>query len=154
MKQELKQLLEDWREMRQLTIDLLDELPEKDLLFTVGKNMGTIGKQYRHIGDVQICYSEAIKNKKIDFSKYRRDYSLESSKEKLKSFLLEINREMIELFENNQDVKIDWFGEEWNLKQHLKALIEHEILHHGELVVYIRTLGIKFPKSWSELWGL
>jgi uncharacterized damage-inducible protein DinB len=154
MEQELKQLLEDWQEMRQLTIDLLDELPEEKLLFTVGKNMGTIGKQYRHIGDVQICYKEAIKNKKIDFSKYRRDYSLESSKEKLKLFLLEINREMIELFENNQYVKIDWFGEEWNLKQHLKALIEHEILHHGELVVYIRTLGIKFPKSWSELLGL
>lgn len=154
MEQELKQLLENWQAMRKLTLDLLDELPEENLSFTVGKNMGTIGKQYRHIGDVQICYNEAIKNKKIDFNKYKRDYSLENSKEKLKSFLLEINQEMIGLFENNQDVKIDWFGEEWNLKQHLKALIEHEILHHGELVVYIRTLGIKFPKSWSELWGL
>ena len=153
MEQDLKQLLEDWQAMRQLTIDLLDELPEEHLSFAVGKNMGTIGKQYRHIGDVQICYNEAIKTGKVDFNKYRKDYSLENSKEKLKAFLEEINQEMLKLVEENQDAKIDWFGEEWDLKQHLKALIEHEILHHGELVVYIRTLGIKFPKSW-ELWGL
>lgn len=153
MEQDLKQLLEDWQAMRQLTLDLLDELPEEHLSFTVGKNMGAIGKQYRHIGDVQICYNEAIKTGKADFNKYRKDYSLENSKEKLKEFLEEINQEMLKLVEENQDAKIDWFGEEWDLKQHLKALIEHEILHHGELVVYIRTLGIKFPKSW-ELWGL
>jgi len=115
--------------------------------------MGTIGKQFRHIGDVQICYTKAIKTGKIDFSRYRRDYSLETSKERLKTFLQEVNQEMLKLIEENQDAKIDWFGEEWNLKQHIKALIEHEILHHGELIVYIRTLGLKFPKSW-ELWGL
>jgi len=153
MENELKQLLEDWKTMHQLTLDLLDELPEEHLGFTVGKNMGTIGKQYRHMGDVQICYNEAIKTGKADFNKYKRDYSLEGSKEKLKSFLEEVNDEMLKLIEKNSDVKINWFGEEWNLKQHIKALIEHEILHHGELVVYIRTLGIKFPKSW-ELWGL
>ena len=153
MEQGLKQLLKDWRAGRQLTFDLLDELPEKHLSFAVGKNMGTIGKQYRHIGDVQICYNEAIKTGKADFNKYKRDYSLENSKEKLKAFLEAVNQEMLKLIEENQDVKIDWFGEEWDIKKHIKALIEHEILHQGELVVYIRALGIKFPKSW-ELWGL
>lgn len=153
MEQELKQLLEDWQAMRQLTLDLLDELPEEHLSFAVGKNMGTIRKQYRHIGDVQICYNEAIKTGNADFKKYRRDYSIENSREKLKAFLDEVNQEMLNLIEENQEAKIDWFGEEWDLKQHIKALIEHEILHHGELVVYIRTLGLKFPKSWG-LWGL
>ena len=154
MEKELKQLLKDWETMHQLTLDLLDELPEKHLSFTVGKNMGTIGKQYRHIGDVQICYNEAIKTGKADFNKYRRDYSIENSKDKLKAFLQEVNQEILKLIEENPDVTIDWFGEEWNLEQHIKALIEHEILHHGELVVYIRTLGLEFPKSWKELWGL
>lgn len=153
MEQDLKKLLEDWQAMRQLTLDLLNELPEEHLSFAVGKNMGTIGKQYRHIGDVQICYSNAIKTGKISFSDYKRDYSLENSKEKLKEFLQEVNEKMLKLIEENLDVKIDWFGEVLDLNQHLKALIEHEILHHGELVVYVRTLGIKFPKSW-ELWGL
>jgi len=139
--------------MRQLTVDLLKELPEEHLDFSVGKNMGTIGKQFRHIGDVQVCYNEAIKTGKIDFDKYRRDYSIESSRVKLLEFLEEVNGEMLRLIEENEGMTIDWFGEELSLEEHLKALIEHEILHHGELIVYIRVLGLKFPRSWG-IWGL
>lgn len=40
-----------------------------------------------------------------------------------------------------------------NLEHHMRALIEHEILHQGELIVYIKALELKLPKSWS-LWGL
>lgn len=153
MNEKLSQLVKSWKEMRHLTLDLLDKIPEKHLAFTVGKNMGTIGKQYRHIGDVQICYNEAIKTGKIDFDKYKRDYLIESSKEKLKIFLFEVNEEMLILIKKNPDIKINWFGEEWDLEQHIQALIEHEILHHGELVVYIKVLDLQFPKSW-DLWGL
>lgn len=149
----LKIKIEEWQSMRQLTLDLLGAIPEEKLGFAVGKNMGNLGKQFRHIGDVQLCYSEAVKTGKISFSSYKRDYSIENSKEKLRGFLQEVDQEMLKLVEKNQEAKIDWFGEEWNLKQHIKALTEHEILHHGELVVYIRTLGLNFPKSW-ELWGL
>src|SRR3989344_6885171 len=131
--EEIKRLLKNWQAMRQLTLDLLDKLPEENLSFSIGKNMGTIGKQYRHIGDVQICYNEAIKTGKIDFNKYKRDYSIENSKKKLKEFLHEVNKEMLKLVEENPEVKIDWFGDELDLKQHLRALIEHEILHQGEL---------------------
>lgn len=151
--EKIKQALENWKDIRQLTLDLLNELSGEHLSFSVGKNMGTLGKQYRHIGDVQICYNEAIKTGKIDFNKYKRDYSIENSKEKLKEFLQNIDQEMLKLIEENPNVKIDWFGEELDLKQHLRALIEHEILHQGELIVYIRNLGLNFPKSW-ELWGL
>jgi uncharacterized damage-inducible protein DinB len=153
MKEEIRIILEEWNSIRKLTLDLLDELPSDKLNFTVGKNMGTIGKQYRHIGDVQLCYIEAIKSKKIDFGKYRRDYSIENSKEKLKRFLEELDKEMVDLIEKNKEVKIEWFGEKVNIVKHINYLIQHEILHHGELIVYLRTLGLKFPKSW-ELWGL
>lgn len=115
--------------------------------------MGTLGKQFRHIGDVQLCYTEAIKSGKISFDHYRRDYSLENSKQKLLDFLQETDQDFLRLVEENSGVEIDWFGEKWTLEQHLQALIEHEILHHGQLVVYLRTLNLKFPKSW-ELWGL
>lgn len=57
---------------------------------------------------------------------------------------------MIDLVNQNKEVKIDWFCEKFNMTKHIKALIEHEILHHGELVVYIRTLNLDFPDSWQE----
>lgn len=145
--------IEKWKSIRKLLLDLLEVIPEEHLNFTVGKNMGTIGKQYRHIGDVQLCYVEAIKTGEINFSHYQKDYSLEKSKEKLHSFLVDIDRRMIEAIEKNYTAKINWFGQKLDLKEHLQALIEHEVLHQGELIVYIRTLEVKFPKSW-EFWGL
>ena len=139
MKNELEEIMDKWETMRQLTLDLLKIIPEERLEFTVGENMGSIGKQYRHLGDVQICYNQGIKTGRMSFDNYRRDYSLEMSKEKLEAFLEEINREMFRLIEANSGMKVDWFGEKWTLKHHLEALVEHEILHHGELIVYIRT---------------
>ncbi len=153
MRESLKQVLDDWKQMRTLTLDLLEIIPEKHLAFSVGKNMGTIGKQYRHVGDVQICYTQAIASGKIDFDNYKRDYTLENSKTKLKNFLTEIDKEMLQFITQNQDAEIDWFGEKWNLEKHIRSLIEHEILHQGELVVYVRILDLNFPESW-ELWGL
>lgn len=145
--------LEEWQSIRQLTIDLLCAIPENDLNFSVGKNMGSLGKQFRHIGDVQLCYSDAIKTGEISFDNYKKDYSIENSILKLKTYLLDTDKEMLCLIDKNQLKTIDWFGDCLPLEEHINSLIQHEILHQGELIVYIRALGINFPKSW-ELWGL
>jgi uncharacterized damage-inducible protein DinB len=153
MRKELKSKVANWKLFRNLTYDLLESLAEKNLIETVGKNMGSLGKQFRHLGDVQLCYNEAIKTGKIDFSKYRRDYSIENSKLKLRQFLEEMDEEMYSLIEKNNTVEIDWGFTKISLIEHLDFLIQHEILHQGELIVYIRSLELRFPKSWEELWG-
>ena len=153
MSSELNSKMDNWKLFRNLTYDLLESLPEKMLKETVDKNMGSIGKQFRHIGDVQLCYNEAIKTGKINFSKYRRDYSIENSKIKLKQFLEEMDEEMDLLIEKNNNIQIDWGFAKVSLIEHLNFLIQHEILHHGELIVYIRSLELRFPKSWEDLWG-
>ena len=149
----LKSKIDEWQSMRKLTLDLIEAIPEEKLGFAVGKNMGSLGKQFRHIGDVQLCYSEAIKTRKISFSNYKRDYSIENSKEKLKIFLEEIDKEMLKLIDENPKSEIDWFGDKLSIENHIDALIQHEILHHGELIVYVRILELNFPKSWN-MWGL
>lgn len=149
----LKSKIDEWHSMRKLTLDLLEVIPEEKLDFAIDKNMGSLGKQFRHIGDVQLCYSEAIKTGKISFSNYKRDYSIENSREKLKNFLEEVDKEMLKLIAENPKSEIDWFGDKLLLENHIDALIQHEILHQGELIVYARTLELTFPKSWS-MWGL
>ncbi len=153
MSSKLNSKMDSWKLFRNLTYDLLNSLPEKMLEKTVGKNMGSIGKQFRHLGDVQLCYNEAIKTLKIDFSKYRRDYSIENSKIKLKQFLEEVNKEMYELIEKNNNIEIDWGFTKVSLIDQLSFLIQHEILHHGELIVYMRSLELRFPKTWEDMWG-
>ena len=131
MNVELKSKIDSWKLIRNLTYDLLESLPESMLNKTVGKNMGTLGKQFRHMGDVQLCYNEAIKSRSIDFSKYRRDYSIENSKLKLKQFLNEMDDKLDNYVKKNTDVEIDWGFAKVSLVEHLNLLIQHETLHHG-----------------------
>ncbi len=154
MKKELELKIEEWKEVKGLTYDFINSLTNEQLGLTVGKNMGTLGKQFRHMGDVQFCYNSGIETGKIDFDKYRRDYSLENSKEKLIGFLKEQDEDLISFVEKNEDKKIDWGFEKMSLEKHLNFLIQHEIFHHGEWVVYIRSLDLKLPDSWKENYGL
>ncbi len=154
LKMKLKTQIDSWKTHRNLTYDLLKFLPEEKLNKTVGKNMGSIGKQFRHLGDVQLCYNEAMKTGRIDFSKYRRDYSIENSKEKLTQFLEQMDNEMVILLKKNSDLEIDWGFAKIPLTQHLQFLIQHEILHHGQLIVYVRSLELHFPESWEEISSL
>jgi uncharacterized damage-inducible protein DinB len=48
---------------------------------------------------------------------------------------------------------IDWFGEPKSVGEHLMCLADHELLHHGQWIVYRRLLGGAFPKSWDQ-WGV
>jgi uncharacterized damage-inducible protein DinB len=150
---EINSTIESWKLFRNLTYDLLESLPESMLKTTVGKNMGSIGNQFRHLGDVQICYNEAIKNCKMDFSKLSKDYSIENSKIKIRHFLEDIDKQTYKLIEIKNNVEIDWGYTRVSINEHLNFLIQHEILHHGELIVYIRSLDLRFPKSWEEIWG-
>ncbi len=54
----LKQKLETYRLHRRLIIDVLRELSDEQLGLTVGNGMGTLGKQIKHIGRIQLCYLE------------------------------------------------------------------------------------------------
>lgn len=46
-----------------------------------------------------------------------------------------------------------WDVDEMNIHDHLNLLMDHETMHNGEMIVYLRTHELKFPKSW-EPWGL
>lgn len=152
---EIKNKIEEYRYLRQMSFDLLEAIPEEELNFRVSEKVGSIGKQYRHLGDVELCYAKAIESGEMSFDEYRRDYSIESSKEQLKSFLDEMDEKLIEDAKQNPEAEINWFGEEsLSVAEHLARLIQHEILHHGELVIYIRDLKLPFPQSWRETWGL
>lgn len=153
MRFEIKAKIDSWKTHRNLTYDLLQSLSEKTLKKTVGKNMGSIGKQFRHMGDIQFCYIEAITTGKIDFSKVLRDYSIEHSTIKLRQFLEDMDDKLYRLLETNSNKEINWGFTKIPLTQHLNFMIQHEILHHGELIVYIRTLSLPFPRSWEEIWG-
>jgi uncharacterized damage-inducible protein DinB len=161
MHPELASKLKNWKFCRSLAMDILKMLADEQLNFTVGKNMGTLGEQFRHMARVQLQYTEALETKKIARTKQTIDSSIAKSRDRLIDLWEEIDERMLGTINNMNDdemesAKIDWTywgSEPMNLYDHLQALIDHAYLHNGQIVVYIRTLELKFPESWKA-WEL
>ncbi len=157
MTKEIQKQIENWRFIQNLAFDVLKVLSDEQLEFTVGKNMGTLGEQFRHMARVRFQYTEAIETKKIDDVIEKIDPSVAKSKTKLIELWERANKRLLDVLEKaDPNILIDWkhWGiDEMNLEDHLNALMDHETLHNGQIIVYLRTMELKFPKSW-EAWGL
>lgn len=161
MTKEIQNKIESWKWIQGLAFDVLKMLSDEQLGLTVGKNMGTLGEQFRHMIRVRFQYAEAIENKKVTDVIEKIDPDVAKSKEKIIELWEKANKKLLAAFENaNPDeletTMIDWkhWGvDEMNIHDHFNALMDHETLHEGQIIVYLRTHDIKFPESWKA-WGL
>jgi uncharacterized damage-inducible protein DinB len=142
-----------WHFVRGLTRDLLESLSDQELTATPGLSLGCWWKQFRHMGRVQENYLEAIETRTVRFGIEGTSYSAGPSKGNLLKYLAGLDFRLMNYLQGDIDLKIDWFGEQKSLAQHLMYLADHEVLHHGQWIVYRKQLGGGFPASWST-WGL
>jgi Mg2+/Co2+ transporter CorB len=67
------------------------------------------------------------------------------------------NDYMVRALKNIDDVnrEIDWgLGKENpNILEHLQFLIQHEILHHGQLVAFAYLFSLPIPESMVNTWA-
>lgn len=154
---ELGKFLNSWEYHRPQTIDLLKAASVEDLSFSPGQGMGSLAKQFRHLANVQHCYIEAVRLGKIDFNKkiYGNEFD---EKERLLNILQDEDHAMINflkgLSKEDWERTVDWQAEHTpTVEEHMMWLIDHEVMHHGQLIVYWRLLGKTFPASWRN-WGL
>lgn len=161
MTKEIKKKIDDWKYIQNLGFDILKMLSDEQLNFTVGKNMGTLGEQFRHMARVRFQYAEAIETKKIDDTIEKIDPVVAKSTGKLIELWEKANQKLLNVLEKAspdelENTMIDWkyWGiDEMSICDHLNALMDHETLHNGQLIVYLRTMELKFPESWKD-WGL
>lgn len=153
----IQKQIEDWKYIQNLSLDILKLLSEEQLGLTVGKNMGTIGEQFRHMARVRFQYAEAIENRILSKTIEKIDPTVALSKTGLLELWDKANQKLLSVIEKSDlSIIIDWkyWGVgEMTLQDHLNALMDHETLHNGQLIIYLRTHDIQFPKSW-EAWGL
>lgn len=68
-----------------------------------------------------------------------------------------MDRYMVKVVKSVKDVnvKIDWrLGKENpNVLEHLQFLIQHEILHHGQLVAFAYLFSLPIPESIVRNWA-
>lgn len=157
----IQKKIEDWRFIQNLAFDVLKMLSDEQLSFTVGKNMGTLGEQFRHMARVRFQYAEAVETKKVGSVIEKIDPVVAKSKTKLTKLWEKVNQKLLDVLTKADPNELEnmminwehWGVDEMNIHGHLNALMDHETLHNGQIIVYLRTMGLKFPKSW-EAWGL
>ena|SRR5687768_1013210 len=143
-----------WRSTRGLTRDLLESLKPSELAFSPGSHLGPFWKHFRHLGRVQENYLRALGTGRIVFGFDGAGYSGDASKKPLLDYLDRLDVRLKQKLRTHDAArKIDWFGSSIDAYTHLMRLADHEILHHGMFVVYVRLLAREFPPSWAP-WGL
>lgn len=150
----MQETIENFKSHRKRTLDLIDCLAENDLDFAPYPSVTPFWKQFIHLGGVQEEYLEAVGTGKIQFrGDASSSYQGGKSKVGIREYLSSLDRRLELIFrEAKTNTQIDWFGEKISLRQHFHRMLEHEMLHHGEWVVFMKVLGKSFPKSWS-VWG-
>lgn len=154
----LAQFAKTWQFTRSLTYDFLKVLGEQDLSYSPQLQFGNLGKQIRHLGDVQECYVRALETGTADFSKKRMDLSMETSLEKLERYLHEMDNYLYDALSKysgdplKQEIK--WPTTRLSVLEHLFLLPQHEAIHQGQWSLAARQHGIELPKSWVDNWAL
>ena len=164
---ESETLLENYKLHRKLTRDLLPSLNPEQLSLKPFSVSETFGKQFRHLLDIEKCYVESLLNGFLAFYRSDIDHSLETNRERL---IQELDREDAKLEKFFKGIRREKANEKYvdctqavqylgdnNIRASpariLSWITEHEILHEGELLLYVRTERMEFPKSWM-IWGL
>src|SRR3989344_6989117 len=99
MTKEIEKQIEDWKFIQGLGFDVLKMLNDEQLGFTVGKNMGTLGEQFRHMARVRFQYTEAIETKKVDNVIEKIDPEVTKSKSKLIELWDKANQKLLNVLE-------------------------------------------------------
>lgn len=139
---------------RGLTIELLDSLTDAELGQGPGRDLGPFWKQFRHVGRLQECYQDALKTGRIKFDYDHKRYRGGCSRDALKNYLKELDEELLRAIEQvDSSMSINWDDDNIGVFQHLMRMASHEILHHGQWILYARLMELKLPPSWKA-WGV
>ena len=125
----------------ELTQDLVEYLEEANLS-TKLPNLpsNTIGEQLWCMVGARESYLKAIKNNGwVDFTCSMKDTT---SKDAVLAAIISSAKDVMEYVEGKSlnEVQLDFLHE----------LLEHEVMHHGQLIRYMYGNKLGFPQSWKD----
>lgn len=159
MKKTIALLLENWRETRALTFDLINSVSTSLLNKKLPRpGLNTFAKQILELADVETAYTLALLKNKIDFSKTTDGTEIKGkiSKQKLLATLLNADMNLSKAVKAviNWNEKVSLFSKSLPKYSILELITRHETLHHGQFIAYGFLLNLKFPQTWVNAWAI
>jgi len=149
----LKAQISDWKYGREIIKDFITQLNDLDLDKPFPrKKLNSIRKQCQELIQVQSCYVKALETKQIQFN---YDPINDICKDSLIAQMNDLDSKLetqLEKFNGSEMIK--WFGEEWNIHQHISAMIGHEQMHIGQIIAFCYAINVEIPSSIVKIMAL
>lgn len=156
MTKNLEFILNEWKDIRSNTKELLKKLNIEELTTSLPRpELNTFMKHFEELIDVQSCYINAIRTKNMSFESMDECYLGTSSVEEILNKMDELDKELETVVsESKFNIEIDWFDDYKTVSSHLCALISHESFHLGQIIAFCYICKIQIPDQIVEDWAL
>ncbi|HEY8910831.1 MAG TPA: DinB family protein [Desulfosporosinus sp.] len=156
----LSAFLQDWEKEAESTQRILDALSDDSLNQSVTVEDRTLGRIAWHL---VTTVPEMMSKTGLIFGSNKEDAPVPNTAQEISNYYREVSTAVIIAIKaqwNDQTLleTRDMYGETWTNDYTLKALIDHQIHHRGQLTVLMRQAGLKVPglygparEDWSHM---
>ena len=146
--------VEYFEKIRQRTMRVADRVPPAKIEWTYREGKLTLGDLMRHLAAAErFMFAENARLRPSRYPGHGRE--LADGYEAVRDFMLRAHRESIEIFRglSAEDLRrkcVTPGGVEMSVWKWLRAMVEHEVHHRGQIYLYLSMLDIQTP----PLYGL
>ncbi len=146
--------LDYWQKIRKRTLRVVGCIPREHLEWTYRDGKFTFGDLLRHLGAIErYMFTENAHGRPSSYPGHGRE--LADGYDEVTAFLERMHRETIELLGQLSDADLERRcrtpgGAELAVWKWLRAMVEHEVHHRGQIYLYLAMLDVDTP----PLYGL
>lgn len=150
-------LLLNFSETRRRSIKLWSGIPNEYLNWKPDENAFTIIEMIRHVLEGEHLFHKIVENRG-DLGNYQSPWNelkysdLKNELDFSQKYRVEFLNIVNELNESDlEDIRIERkeVGQSKKLGDYLNRIVYHESVHTGQLLGYLRTIGIERPQIWD-----
>jgi uncharacterized damage-inducible protein DinB len=145
----IESFLEYFEKVRGRTSRVVDRIPAERLDWTWREGKFTLGDQVRHIAAIErYMYAENVKGRPSRYPGHGRE--LADGLAAVRAFFDRTHSESLEIFRTLTDAdlagkSVTPAGTPITTSKWLRAMVEHEIHHRGQIYLYLSMLDVKTP---------
>lgn len=150
----IEPFLDYWKSVRGRTRRVIETIPQDRMDWSYAHGKFTFGGIIRHLATIErYMYAETVQGKPSSYPGY--DASLQKENETPLEFMDRLDAESVEIFRQLSDEDLTRkcvtpAGSSITIWKWLRAMVEHEAHHRGQLYMMLSMLGVATP----PLYGL
>ncbi len=149
MLHDLASFLDYWRNARRRTLRVLDVLPPPDLEWTHAPGKFTFGDLFRHLAGIErFMYAENVRQRPSAYPGHSA--ALASGMAAVRAYIERCHEESLAIFASLTEADLEAkcltpAGSSITVWKWLRAMVEHEAHHRGQLYLMAGMRGLRVP---------